>query len=389
MRIAFAYAALNNLSVYAADIKNAYLQAPSSERDYVICGKEFGLGNVGKVALIHRALYGGKSAGRDYRNHLRTCMHHLDFRPCPADPDVWMRPAERSSGVSYYEYVLLYVDDALVISENAGDVLVKGIGRYFELNACSIGPPKIYLGGQVRKVELENGVEAWGISSRKYVHEAIGNVERYLQGQTKYGMPKRANTPMKTSYRPELDTTAELPESESSYFMSLIGILRWIVELGRIDICLEVSMMSSHMTFPREGHLHQLFHIFSYLRTHHNAEMVFDPTEVLMDEVEYERKDWTSREFGHISGQEVLPVNMPEPRGTGFVMRAMVDADHASDTVTRRSRTGFLVFLNSAPIYWYSKKQSSIESSTFGSEFISTKQCCEYLRGLRYKLNPA
>ena len=77
---------------------------------------------------------------------------------------------------------------------------------------------------------------------------------------------------------------------------------------------------------------------------------------------------------------------MPEPRGQGFVMRAKVDADHASDTVTRRSRTGFLIYLNSALIYWSSKKQTSVESSSFGSEFIAMKQCCEYVRGLRYKL---
>ena len=67
-------------------------------------------------------------------------------------------------------------------------------------------------------------------------------------------------------------------------------------------------------------------------------------------------------------------------------MRAKVDADHAGDTITRRSRTGFLVYLNSAPIYRSSKKQASVESSSFGSEFIAMKQCCEYLRGLRYKL---
>ena len=60
IRIAFTYAALNDLDVFAADVRNAYLQAPSSQKDYVICGPEFGLENVGKVGLIHRALYGGK-----------------------------------------------------------------------------------------------------------------------------------------------------------------------------------------------------------------------------------------------------------------------------------------------------------------------------------------
>ena len=63
-----------------------------------------------------------------------------------------------------------------------------------------------------------------------------------------------------------------------------------------------------------------------------------------------------------------------------------MDADHASDTVTRRSRTGMLVYLNSALVYYSSKKQNSVETSSFGAESIAMKQCCEYLRGLRYKL---
>ena len=96
VRIALTYAALNDIDVLAADIQNAYLQAPSSQKHYIICGKEFGLENVDKVALIRRALYGGKSAGKDFRNHLRECMSHLKFTPCLADPDVWMRPAKKN-----------------------------------------------------------------------------------------------------------------------------------------------------------------------------------------------------------------------------------------------------------------------------------------------------
>ena len=63
VRIAFTYIALNGLQVLTADIRNAYLQAPSFQKDYVVCGPEFGIENIGKVALIHRALYGGKSMG--------------------------------------------------------------------------------------------------------------------------------------------------------------------------------------------------------------------------------------------------------------------------------------------------------------------------------------
>jgi hypothetical protein len=143
VQIAFTYAALNGIDVFAADIRNAYLQAPSSQKDYIVCGPEFGIENVGKVALIHRALYGVKSAGKDFRNHLRSRMRHLDFMSCPTDPDVWMRPAKRSNGTDYYEYILLYTDDAPVLSENAEKVLRNDLGRYFTLKEISIGPPKI------------------------------------------------------------------------------------------------------------------------------------------------------------------------------------------------------------------------------------------------------
>ena len=70
VRIALTYATLNGIDVFAADIQNAYLQAPSSCKNFIICGPEFGLENEGKVALIHHAPYGGKAAGRDFRNHL-------------------------------------------------------------------------------------------------------------------------------------------------------------------------------------------------------------------------------------------------------------------------------------------------------------------------------
>jgi hypothetical protein len=144
--------------------------------------------------------------------------------------------------------------------------------------------------------------------------------------------------------------------------------------------------MSSHLALPRQGHLEQVLHIFGYLKQKHNAELCFDPSDPVVDEDDFERRDWTTSEFGHVQGKEELPPDAPQPRGLGFVMRAKVDSDHAGDSVTRRSHTGFFVFLNCALVYWLSKKQTSVESSSFGSEFIAMKQCCEYLRGLRYKL---
>lgn len=84
--------------------------------------------------------------------------------------------------------------------------------------------------------------------------------------------------------------------------------------------------------------------------------------------------------------KEPIPANAPKPLGNEFIIRAYVDASFAGCKLTRRSRTGFIVFLNRAPIFYFSKKQGSCETSTFGSEFVAMKQCCEYIKGLRYKL---
>ena len=142
--------------------------------------------------------------------------------------------------------------------------------------------------------------------------------------------------------------------------------------------------MASMMASPRQGHLEQLFHMFAYLRIKHNSLMVFDPTEPDIDEKQFVREDWTAAPYGEC--KEEFPRGMREPRGIGFTMRAFVDSDFAGELTTRRSRTGYIIFLNSAPIYWFSKRQTCVETSLFGSEFIAMKQCCEYIRGLRYKL---
>ena len=81
-----------------------------------------------------------------------------------------------------------------------------------------------------------------------------------------------------------------------------------------------------------------------------------------------------------------VPSNTPIPLGSEFMMMAYVNASSSGCKVTRRSSTGFIVFLNSAPIFWFSKNQRSCETSTFGSECVAMKQYCEYIRGLRYKL---
>ena len=85
--------------------------------------------------------------------------------------------------------------------------------------------------------------------------------------------------------------------------------------------------------------------------------------------------------------KEQVPNNMLPPCGRAVSSHCFVDADHASNTVTRRSQTGILIFLNRALIVWYSKRQNTMETSTFGSEFIAMRTAVEHIEVLCYKLH--
>ena len=119
----------------AYDTRNLYLQAPTSEKGFIICDADLNvIEHAGKRAMLVRTLYGGKLVGRDFCINLRACMYTLGFTSCFSDPDVWMRNYKRGNGTAYYEYVLLCVDDCLVIYDNAENVIREDIGKYFELN---------------------------------------------------------------------------------------------------------------------------------------------------------------------------------------------------------------------------------------------------------------
>jgi hypothetical protein len=243
--------------------------------------------------------------------------------------------------------------------------------------------PKHFLGAVIKPWSIPgDSRKIWSMTATKYIEEALRNLKIELDKSGVHLVGKPA-TPMRTGYRPELDTTALLPPEQANYYMSLIGVLRWAVELGRVDIHVDVALLSSHMAAPRIGHMEQVLHIFSYLKNHLNSSLVFDPNIVAWDESMFKKYDWT--DF-YKDACEAIPSNAPPPRGNEVQTNAFVDASHASNKVTGRSHTGILIFLNMAPIIWYSKKQNTVESSTFGSEFVAMRIGVEMLESLRYKL---
>jgi len=382
VRIALTIAALHDLEVKVSDIQNAYLTAPCAEKIWTKLGPEFGA-DAGKRAIIVRALYGLGSSGMSFTAHLASCMKHMGYQPCRADPDLWLKEDIHPDGEAYYRYILLYCDDCLSIGVNAAKELEK-LDYYFQMKPGSIGDPDVYLGTKLKPTVLPNGVVAWGMSSSKYVQEAVSNVDRYLaSNHIGKSLKNKVKSPWPSGYEPELDQSEELNTKEASFYQHLIGVLHWIVELGRVDIITEVSMLASYLANPRDGHLDAALHLYSYMKNKHNARLVLDPTYPEIDQDDFLRRDW---DYFYGDVKEELPPDMPKPLGREVDLRLYVDSSHASDKSNRRSRTGFFVFLNSALIQWCSKKQPTIETSVFGAEFVAMKHGIETVRGIRYKL---
>ena len=328
VRLAFLIAGLNYLDVLGGDVTNAYLNAKCREKIRFEGGIETGEDR-GKVLIVTRALYGPKLSGAAcWRADLAATLRDLKFTSSQADPDVWLR----SSG-TYYDVILVYVNNTLIFAKNPKSTMDE-LGKLYELKPESVKVPDIYLGANMEKVQLPDGKVEWAMGSRSYVKNAIKVVEALVtEDDPNAKLTTTARNPFPTGYKPELDVTPELNDELGLQFLQLVGILRWTIELGRLDIYVELSQLSQHQALPRRDHLEAIYHIFAYLKKHENgARIVFDPKTPIIDERVFNSKaDW--RDFyGDVS--EEMPPNMPEPKGKGVVVSCFVDANHAGNVIT-------------------------------------------------------
>jgi hypothetical protein len=383
VRIGFLIAAFNDLEIMSADIGNAYLNADCREKIYFVAGPEFGT-KQGKILIIKKALYGLKSSGAAWRSLFSSTLHKLGYAPCRGDPDVYIHKAIKPCGFEYYEMLFIYVDDILHISHHKSiteNEMMQAIGNIYKLKDDSLKPPEVYLGANIGYVVDETGTKMTYMSATDYISGALKTVEASLPMDRK--LNGHAKRPFPQPYKPELDATPFLDASGIQLYQGYIGILQWIVELGRVDIMVEISQLSSFLMALREGHMEAVYSVFAYLRKHKDQVMLFNPYEMDVQESDFAKTHWADL-YGDI--KEEIPIDFPIPLGIMVRITAYVDADHAGSVVSRRSQTGFIIFVNSVPIIWYSKKQNTIESSTFGAEFVALQVCTEGLIALRYKL---
>ena len=132
------------------------------------------------------------------------------------------------------------------------------------------------------------------MSPSEYMCEAARNCAKHVKYNfpVNYTLPDCAENPFVVGYEAVMDTSKALDTAEAYYFQSIIGVMQQTVEIGRIGIATEVSLLSSHLDYPQQGHIEVAFHVIAYLKQKHNSRLVFYPTYTKIDEIIFKDCDW-------------------------------------------------------------------------------------------------
>jgi hypothetical protein len=361
---------LNGLELWGTDIGNAYLESYTKEKVCFVAGGEFGE-LAGHTFMILKAQYGLKSSGRRWHERLFDVLISMGFKPSKAEEDIWMRDMG-----DHYEYIASYVDDLAIASRNPQAIIdaLEGAPNNFKLKGT--GPMTFHLGCDY----FRDADGTLCVGPRTYIDRMIAQYEALFGCKPK----QNVSSPLEKNDHPELDDSELLDEDDIIKYQSLIGVLQWAITLGRFDIGTSVMTMSGFRVAPRQGHLDRVRRICGFL-----AKMKHGFIRIRTEEPDYssipeQHYDWSRSVYGEV--KELIPDDIPTPKGKRVISTSYVDANLYHDLVTGRSVTGVLHFVNQTPVHWFTKKQATVETATYGSEFVAAKQAVEQIMALRMSL---
>ena len=252
------------------------------------------------------------------------------------------------------------------------DVLINK----YKFKLKGTGPLEFHLGCDFYRDE--HGVLC--MSPRKYIDRMTDAYVRMFgqKPRTSYG------SPLEKGDHPECDTSDLLDPEGVTQYQSLVGQLQWAISLGRMDIATAVMTMSSFRSCPRAGHLDRAKRICGYLLKMKDAAIRFRTGLPDYSDISIPQYDWADSVYGKVT--EVLPEDAPVPLGLPVILTHYVDANLYHCLLTGRSVTGIIHMINGTPIDAFTKKQSTVETATYGSEFVAARTCVEQIMDLRFTL---
>ena len=376
VRLGFQIAEMSNLQTCAADVSTAFLYGTTNERIYIVAGKEFGE-LAGQPLIVQQGIYGLRSSAARFHEHLAAEIRKLGFRPSKIDPDLYIREQK-----DHYEYLATYVDDVLVFSKNPMKI-IDALKKTYVLKG--VGIPEYYLGGNVEK-PIDEHWDKLGIttalSAETYITNAIDRFKKLLE-INQFG---KETLPMAPGDHPELDDSPLCSPDQASKYRSLLGSANWIITLGRFDIAFSVQSLARFGMAPRVGHYKRMIRVFAYLNNRRTP-----PGRLICDNSYPDHSKYVTNKHNnwidfYPDAEEELPPDMPNQYGNPARITCYVDADHAHCKQTRRSITGVVLFVNNMPVRWISKRQKTVETSTYGSELVAARIATDLIIEMRYTL---
>ena len=193
--------------------------------------------------------------------------------------------------------------------------------------------------------------------------------------------------PVASDCHPEMDESPLLELDDHRKFQMLMGMLQWLVTIGRPDLCQLVSSLNRFGACPRQTHLDLAIRAFGYIKRVPSPQIAIDsrPMDIDRTDPDFEelRPDFLQ---DYPEATEEIDSNFPRAFGPVMETNILADSDHAHDKKTRRSLTGLLAFVGSTPVLWVSKRQGAIATSTYAAEFSALRTATEEAISLRYML---
>ena len=361
---------LNDLEIWGADVGNAYLEAYTDQKLCIIAGPEFKEFQ-GHLLIMIKTLHGTHSGGARWHDRLFDILQELKFKPSKADPDVWMRP---EPGGTCYEYIAVYVDD-LAIAAKDPQAFCNDLKQKYNLKLKGVGPLEYHFGCTYKK-DPDGTLAA---DPRRYVNKILESYERMFNEK-----PRKSRPPLEGGDHPELDTSELCDDHQTKQFQTLIGQLQWLISLGRFDIAVHVMSLSRFRAQPRKGHLDRAKRIVGYLLFLPDGAIRFRTGEPDFSSLKDQEYDWTRSVYS--GACEQIPHDIPKPLGKHVQTTHYVDANLHHDLATGKAVTAVLHFLNQTPIDAYTTRQSTVETATYGSEFVAARTAVDQIIDIRTTL---
>lgn len=314
LRACLAVTASQNLLLHQLDIKTAFLNGTLSETVYTTQPPCYEQGDPSLSCRLHKALYGLKQAPRAWHLTLKTALESIGFTESTADPSLFIKPSSPPT------YLLIYVDDILIITNCAAAMADTKREIMAAFDARDLGPATYFLGMDILRDPVTNSIK---LAQSNHISSLL----------SKFHMTDCKPTDTPSCVSTKLTADGEPLDTKTFPYPTVIGSLMYLASCTRPDIAQAVGALARFMAAPTIAHWNAAKHILRYLAGTRTFGITFD------------------------SGSPTLD--------------AYCDANYAGDIDTRRSTTAYVFTLNGGAITWTSRLQPTVAASTTEAEYIA------------------